>query len=404
MTSNDWLQQIKDSLRQFGKAFEAVEGARLILSFSSVSEEEYTPDPEQLEEDRRLDLEKTWVVRAETTPSETFTRDFRRAQNGFKFVYFVDGSVRSVRALEGQEGNFIFPIVISQIGAASVTRNDNSQPVRHFLETDIVLLIPLSKLSDTLRTQLKRQLAGTPLEERVDDPLCWRDARGVVHYSDERDYARLRSRAARRAKDWMTDIERHVIERCVGCLSDEHQLVVMDGSLFTMLKEARICEDKLHQVIAISKSFSMKPLILMEEHLNRRDCVKRLVSLKEGERTDAIELHIDRDWVVTWYQRIRPPEQVESPLDGIVKVETHFLDYPACKSPNDRRRLDPKVKDWSAIWDAIANIVYSERMPVPFHEERWHSLLYPIYCCEQLLKSSFLSIEVLRGLCAGITL
>jgi len=126
--------------------------------------------------------------------------------------------------------------------------------------------------------------------------------------------------------------------------------------------------------------------------------------LEEGERTGAIELHIDRDWVVTWYQRIRPPEQVESPLDGIVKVETHFLDYPACKSPNDQRRLDPKVKDWSAIWDAIANIVYSERMPVPFHEERWHSLLYPIYCCEQLLKSSFLSIEVLRGLCAGITL
>jgi len=397
MTNHDWLQQIKDSLYKFGEAFEEAEDAELIPSFSPTSEEEYTPDPEQLDEDMRLNTSDTWVREAEAGYSESFRRKFLNDQGNLELVYFVDGSVRSVRALDGREGDFIFPVVIAQIGAASITRDKNAHPIlaknnngQPILETDIVLLAPLSQLSDTLRKQIERRLASTG-SLKVIDPFDPGER--------ERDYAKLRSRAARRAKYLMACIERRVVEQCVDCLSDEHQLVVMDGSLFTMLKEAQIPEDKLHRVIGISKSFSMRPLILMEKYLNRRDCLKQLVNLREGERTGAIELHIDRDWVVTWYQRIRPPEQVESPLEGIVKVETHFRDYPACQSRNDRRRLDP---NWSAIWDAIANIVYSERMPVPFHEERWHSLLYPIYCCERLLKSSFLSIEVLRGLCSGI--
>jgi len=402
MSNTDWFQQLTDGFRRVGEAFGSVEGARLIPSFSSTPEEEYTPDPEKREEDSRLDPTSTWVREAETSPSEAFTRDFRDSCSSFTPQYFIDGSVRSVRALDGLEGNFVFPVVIGQVGAASVTRNDRSEPIKHLLETDIVLLIPLSKLSDTLRIELNRRLAGTMLAGRIHDPLHRRDASGADHYDDERDYTELRSRAARRAKDLMAEVERRVIERCVDNLSDESQLVVMDGSLFSMLKETQIAEERLHQTIGISKSFSMRPLLLMEEYLNRRDCIRRLVNLREGERTDAIELHIDPDWVATWYQRIRPRERVESPLDGIVKVETHFADYPACESRNDRRRLNQSARDWSVAWDQITNVVYSERMPVPFHEERWHALLYPIYCCERLLKSSFLSIEVLRGLCTRI--
>ncbi|MEM2941764.1 MAG: hypothetical protein QW304_09495 [Thermoproteota archaeon] len=403
MSNTSWVQQLRDSFRKVGEAFAEVQGARLIPSFSLTSEEEYAPDPEQRDEERRLDLKDTWVRDAETTPSESFTRDFRQASGDFNLNYFVDGSVRSVRALDGVEGNFVFPIVIGQIGAASITRNDNTEPIKHLLEMDIVLLIPLSKLSDTLRLQLNRQFASTILADKIHDPLHRRDASGVDHYDEERDYAELRSRAARRAKDLMAGIERKVLEQCVNSLSkDETQLVVIDGSLFSPLKEAQMPEDKIHRVIGVSKSFSMTPLILMEQYLNRNDCIRRLVNLREGERTDAIELHIDPDWVITWYQRIRPQEQVESPLDGIVKVETHFADYPACQSRNVKRRLSSTRKNWSEVWDAIANVIYSERMPVPFHEDRWHALIYPIYCCERLLKSSFLSVEVLRGLCARI--
>lgn len=389
MSYEDWFQQIRESFRKVSKAFEKVEGAQLIPSFSPVSEEEYTPDPEQKDEEMRLDLRGTWVREAESKPSSTFLRDFRHVESEFFLKYFVDGSVRSIRTLDGVEGNFIFPIVVGQIGAASITRNEQAQPVKHLFETDIILLIPLSKLSDTLRNQLENQLVGTIL--KLEDTLD--------HGEDIREYSELRARAARRAKYLMAKKERQVIEKCVNSLTDGNQLVIMDGSLFTLFKEAQVHEDKIYRVIAVSKSFSIRPLILMEQYLNRRDCIRQLINLKEGERTDAIELHIDPHWVVTWYQRIRPPEQVESPLDGIVKVEVHFANYPACKSPNERRNFNG---DWSTLWDKIAYSVYAERMPVPFHEERWHALLYPIYCCERLLKSSFLSIEALYGLCMQI--
>ena len=158
-------------------------------------------------------------------------------------------------------------------------------------------------------------------------------------------------------------------------------------------------ECNLKHIIGVSKSFSMRPLILIGKHRNQSDCVSQLFQLKEGERTNAIELHSQGVWVVTWYQRIRPRDRVSSPLDGIVKIETHFSDYPVHESKKSTRRF---TKDWSQVWDDIANAIYAERFPIPFHEQRWHALLYPVNCCERILKSSFLSKEVMQGLCKGI--
>lgn len=393
------FQQLRDGFRNVGQAFDKVEGARLIPSFSSTTEEEYTPDPEQLDEASRfasVSSEETWARGAESDFSDDFTRDFRDAGGSLKFTHFVDGSVRSVRALDGVANNLVFPIVIGQIGAASVIRDTQNKPMKHRLETDIGLLLPLALLSDTLKIELENLLEGTFLEGKVHDPF---DHPGTDHPDEERDYTKLRQRASRRAKDLMVDIERKVLEDCVEDLPDETGLVVLDGSLFSPLKEAGegMPEDKISRVIGISKSFSMRPLIEIEKDLGRSDCISRLLDLKEGERTDAIELHIQRDWVVTWYQRIRPSSRVESPLDGIVKVETHFADYSPYESENEPRQFE---KDWSKVWDEIANTVYAERFPIPFHEQRWHTLLYPINCCERLLKSSFFSFEVLRGLCS----
>jgi len=52
--TDDWLQQHLNSFQNLGQAFGKVEGANLIPTYSSTTEEEYTPDPEQLDEDRRL--------------------------------------------------------------------------------------------------------------------------------------------------------------------------------------------------------------------------------------------------------------------------------------------------------------------------------------------------------------
>lgn len=101
MSNDDWFARLRDSFRNIGEAFEAVEGARVIPSFASTSEEEYIPDPEQREENERLDPTHTWVRQAESKPSDTFPREFLYSQSGFSPICFVDGSVRSVKALDG---------------------------------------------------------------------------------------------------------------------------------------------------------------------------------------------------------------------------------------------------------------------------------------------------------------
>lgn len=395
----DRFQQLREGFQSFGQAFGEVEGARLIPSFSSITEEEYTPDPEKREEDKLLTTDDLWAREAEPDFSDSITRDFRGAERCFNLTSFIDGSLRTVRALDGMEGSFVFPVVIGEIGAASIKRDSQNEPVKQHLETKVVLLIPLSQLSDTLGIQLTNQLKGTLLEGEIHDPLDSEDVSQTVSPGDEKDYTDLRSRAGRRAKYLMAAVEKKVLESCVEELTSDTELVVLDGTLIGMLKEAQMSDDKIRQVIGISKSFSMKPLILLQEYFERDDYISQLLNLKEGERTNALELHIGSHWVVTWYQRIRPRQRVESPLDGIVKVETHFADYPVCKSRSDYRELK---NYWSKTWDEIANTVYAERLPIPFHEQRWHALLYPIYCCERLLKSSFLSLEVLRGLCSRI--
>ena len=404
--TSDIFQNTRGVFQEFGQVFKERPDTQLISSFSSRTEEEYTPDPEQLREDELLgdayeETDILWAREAESSPSATFKRDFRGDSCKFKPTYFVDGSVRTVKALDGVEGDYVFPIVIGQVGAASVKRCLRT-PVKHQIKTKVVLLIPLSGLSGTLKTYLTNQLQGSLLQNDtfvMNDILVQRGEHPSLKTGEEKDYAKLRLHASRRAKHLMMEVELQVLKDCVSELSDKIELIILDGTLLEILKSKSICENKLHSVIGVSKSFSTRPLRLIGEHLNRSDCTSQVFQLKEGERTDAIELQIDPTWVVTWYQRIRPRARVESPLDGIVKVETHFADYPAYKSKNESRQFS---KDWSKVWDEIASAVYAERFPIPFHEQRWHALLYPVYCCEKILKSSFFSIEVMRGLCAGI--
>jgi len=136
------------------------------------------------------------------------------------------------------------------------------------------------------------------------DPLVSQDGSPIGSSENEKDYQELRSRASRRVKYLMASVEKQVLEHCVEELTDETELVVLDGSLIGILKEAQMHESKLRRVIGISKSFSMRPLTLIEQYFNRSDCISQFINLKEGERTGAIELHIGPDWVVTWYQRI----------------------------------------------------------------------------------------------------
>lgn len=385
MSEQNWLIDLSEALKTIKRRFKDC-GAEILPSVIEQPEEFFTPEPEILEEEGKIREASSLKVRlAENFPSPIFVRTVLKEESRNVFKYFIDGTVRTIKALEGIEGDFYFPIVVGQIGAASLGRDQGRAPQTETIETQLILLIPLSQLSDTLRNSIKK--LSTPF--KIVDPLYLEEAN---IYDQERDYFKLRQRASRRAKYLMSEIEQNILSNCVSKIAED-ELIGVDGSLFDILKRRKIDRQNLKQVVGVSKSFSLRPLMEIERVLKRNDCIKRLLSLREGERTDAIELWIDEDWVVTWYLRIRPLNKVPSPLDGIVKIEVHLPDYPAGQN------LEKASINWSEIWNIISLGVYKERFPIPFQESRWHSLLYPIYCCERILKSSFLSKEVLKGLC-----
>ncbi len=378
----------KEDLMKLKESFQQSTGANLMPLLADKTEEEYIPDYEQLkEEEIYKDIESRSV---KVSIVEKIEGDFKKKiphnvnLNGLCFKYFIDGSVRSLRILDGIEGNNRFPIVISQVGAVSLERENKNLKLNVF-NSSIYLLIPLCILSDTLRSNIEKRFERASI--KIEDPLYRRDI-GTCESELKQDYIQIRNRASRRAKDLMADIEKIVLLETIKNINKSNEYILLDGSLFTPLKEARIHRDDLSNVVGVSKSFSLKPLLLLQEYLNRDDLIEKVFSLEEGERTNAFELHIENTWVVTWFQRIRPRNKVNSPLEGIVKVEVVPKNY------------DKKDELFSTgiYWDAIAKLVYDERFPIPYHEDRWYSLLYPIYMCERYLKSSFLSFEVLKGL------
>lgn len=374
------LEQLKEGFSEFGRLFR--EDAEIVPAFSPETEEEFSYPPEVREEESLLATAegKTWVASAEPVEGlKGLIRDTSSFDGGCTAKYFVDGSVRSVRTCDGITGSDVFPIVVAQVGAASIGRR-NSCPYIQEIKTDVMVLLPMSLLPDTTRSKLSSKVKKIKLEDTLDQG------------DSERDYTNLRSRATRRARLVMAKIEGDIVKKCIDDCP-ENEYIILDGSLFGLIKEAQL--KNLSRVIGVSKSFSMRPLLLAQEMVNTRQLVQKITQMGEGQRTFAFELHIDNDWVVTWYQRIRPRDRVDAPLDGIVKVEVRPENYECRESPKDKRKADPK---WSSFFDQIAQCVHEERFPVPYHEERWHTLLYPIYCCEQALKSTFLSVEVLRGL------
>jgi hypothetical protein len=87
--------------------------------------------------------------------------------------------------------------------------------------------------------------------------------------------------------------------------------------------------------------------------------------------------------IVFWYVRIRPQQNLDYPLMGIVKIEM----------PNPSQELVD-----SAWIDRISGWIIAERNVTPYgHDPRWHAHLYPIYLAERVVNSLFYSDAVLKA-------
>ena len=282
-------------------------------------------------------------------------------------TYFLDGSRRTYKVADIIiDGRYFYPLVAGQIGVAVVSRDSNGhiKPVRVFGRIRNVLAFP-DRISPGDLNDI-----GNAIQERSRVPV------DVLRYEikEDRDFTDL---AVAKIMSEMHAEEVRVVQRMVAenMLWNESMLVV-DGPL-RFKKHFEVTQ--FRNVIGVSKTF--RPTFTIGRG-RRKESVGTLVSALEfGARTNVFKMVDDQRLLGIWYLRIRPPQRMSNPLQGVIKIERYAVDPAERDDGLDGVRVD-----------VISQHLLRERNVTPYQTDpRWAGHLYPVYMAETFLKTSFRS-------------
>jgi len=358
-------------LKQISPTFDALNRHLKVLpATGGASEELVRPDQEEID-DALINRSINRVTEFAESPTPNIDRIYRstpplfRAENHL-FRFFIDGSFRTYFLGTGVEVGRSFPIMLAQIGAAVIHRNDHGALSVIHNERQLLLLLPGqgNGVSDTVWHQL----------ERIERPGYFR----IVNYElpdplseDKKD---ARDKAGGKVRAEMHELEAKLINRTDG-QRDKDKWLILDGAT----KFDRFIQAPY--LIGVAKAFSKQPEFRFGGIKDKRDVTSILAGLPHYHRTVAFSAYDGR--VAFWYVRLREQRQVDYPLMGVVKVELPTPD----KKPVDAELLD-----------LISRALVAERSVCPYGlDKRWHCCIYPIHMAEQVIKNSFFSNEVIMG-------
>lgn len=339
-------------------------------------EEMLAPDPDELE-DTLLNRENQEITAFLETPTPSISNIYRPTPPLFRkdnhlFRFFIDGSLRTYYIATGIEGNRSFPIELAQIGSAVVQRDDQGRVTCLERRQKVLLLVPVGGygLSDTVWKQLEKLNAPGGIFEAID--ITKKTALTPREAGDDD----LRQRAGAIARHRMHELEIELIQSTDTRRNDDSWLI-LDGAVKL---DAFIHAPYL---IGVAKSFRKNPEFLFGSgrRRERRDITSILAGLQYACRTVAFAAHGGK--VAFWYVRLRPQEEVDYPLMGVVKIELPRPDG------------SPMSAD---LADLLSSALVAERNVTPYgRDRRWHCHLYPIFTAEQAIKANFFSQDVLVG-------
>ncbi len=349
---------------------------KILPATGGAVEELQHPDADEIE-DMLLNREVGEITNFAETPTPSPANLYRptpplpRSEKHL-FRFFIDGSLRTYYLGTGLEGQRSFPIQMAQIGAAVMVRHDDGRVSCLKIQHKVLLLVPTGQygLSDTLWQQLQRLQTPDGLFEVVDitakTPLTPREP-------GEED---LRTRAGGVARHRMHRLEVELIQ-ATDVKRSEDAWLILDGAVKL--------DDfiKAPYLIGVAKSFRKDPQFRFGggRSTARRDITSILAGLEFAHRTVAFSAYNGK--VAFWYVRLRPQEELDYPLMGVVKVELPRPDG----SPVD-----------ADLADLISRALVAERNVTPYgRDRRWHCHLYPIFLAEQTIKNRFYSQQVLMG-------
>ncbi|MGE4421665.1 MAG: hypothetical protein AB7D39_05155 [Pseudodesulfovibrio sp.] len=292
------------------------------------------------------------------------------------FRFFLDGAQRSYRVMEASIRNHYLPICAGQIGVAVLERMSDGtvSPVTDLTCIRNILVIP-DLLSDAEVKEIEGKINKELLTEYHFTVVCY----SLKEDKDPGDLGRAK------IIHEMQLLELETIHEMIkqNLITDRRMLAKDGGLQYSESKKRQLNLSntdivQLRNVIGVAKSF--KPTLSLGKGRKRQDLGNLTKGLGWKERTTVICPDKGKKQHGWWYLRIRPCEQMKSPLQGIVKIEIFAT--------------GDEVEDGIATTraDTISSYVLAERNVTPYKADpRWATHLYPIYLTETYLRSLFLS-------------
>ena len=287
--------------------------------------------------------------------------------------HFVDGSPRTVNTgfLLGANG-ISYPVALSHVGACAVTYDSGRWRETGFKDMHLIL-VAYNNMGINIKVSGKWKLQD-PTDQ-------------LNRQINVTDTVEMRGAALRRARRRMANCEKDLVRKLAR--DDPEKWIALDGTLFE-IEGYSDSELKDFQVIGISKSFTVDPIVMQGNNTQARlgHLMDVLTNLPIGSRSPVYKLtpHMGQPakYTYMWFVRIRAARQ--SPVSGVVKLEL----------PPSDRYLDVDLR--ARTIDAISYAIFRLRYPYQYDNRRGESFLYPIYVAETLVKSKLDSVEKIRGI------
>jgi len=363
------------------------------------------------------------------TPNDIWSDDIsikleKDYKNKINFRYFLDGIqqtcwIKNIPILKSGEK---VPYHAGQVGAVVIERSKRKLIViKELSRVEFNILIPFSFIRDITDIQdIKNfmekdinNLCGFTLQDTSFNPAP-KTKNGSIIYSKEGKEIHDRI-SNRELKKNFSDINyfrklhmkwnvrnRALLEKNIydnfayyiekiNKKTDSNYFIILDGTLTDVRGDIllnsigiikshrqRFLDSKKHNKILQLKSFCRSPVFLVgpfdessiEESLDRKNF--RKVSKR-----------------ISWYLRIRKMEHF-IPTWGLLRIEM----YP--KLLPHKGSADLWDENDSLFINSISQKIIDERFPTSHPDKRWANLLYPIYKCEQYLKSIVVPRSVIK--------
>jgi len=324
----------------------------LLQKYSDIlSEMDIMPSQEgSLEEDLQIETRVKSKPLAKTVEKGPLIRDIPSIDHPKKIKYFMDGIQRTVLIGYKEASRYVtvVPVHFHMSGAVIVeydAQTGEHEPI-YGPSYMTKLLIPSKKImpSGFLHKY------GNELEETIDvGKPTW-------------DFAELRRKAMSKSRliRWMLEVE--LLEKF---LAEQDEAIIVDG-----LIPARRSLLQNKNLIGVVKSHR-------EQYLKRKDEMM-ILRMDEGCRSSVsqIERKVGDDKYPIYFFYLKLHKINPDPFHGLVRVEFH---------PDLIREVDK-----------ISAAIYNLRDPIAIKTAAWDRKIYPIYLCEQYLKSNCPNIDIIR--------